>query len=134
MTAAQWRRDGMDRALVDASQDGNILDMCRLINQGADVDYVLKFMHEGVEKSETLLTQAAFMGHADAVRVLISRNADVNKSCDGFTVLHTSAEGGHAPVMQLLISKGASWIDVRSKLGQTPQAAFFGTGSSHLPS
>jgi ankyrin repeat protein len=79
MAAAQWRRDGMDRALDTASQAGNILDMCRLINQGADVYYVLKFMHEGVEKSGSPLNQAALMGHADAVRVLISRNADVSK-------------------------------------------------------
>jgi ankyrin repeat protein len=65
----------------------------------------------------------------DAVRVLISRNADVSKPepCDGLTALHEAAQGVHVPVMQLLISKGAR-IDVRSKHGQTPlhQAAFYG--------
>jgi len=76
----------MGKALVVASKNGNVLDMCRLINQGADVDYVLKWMVEGVENSGTPLTQAAIKGHADAVRMLISRNADVNKPepCNGF--------------------------------------------------
>ena len=119
----------MGIALIGASEAGNVLVMCRLINQGADVDYVFKFMHEGAEDSVMPLTQAAFKGHADAVRVLISRNADVNKPdpFDGLTALHLSAQKGHVPVMQLLISKGAR-IDVRSKHGQTPlhQAAGYG--------
>jgi hypothetical protein len=41
MAAAQRRRDGMGHALVGASYAGNFLEMCRLINQGADVDYEL---------------------------------------------------------------------------------------------
>jgi hypothetical protein len=67
MAAAQRRRDAMGMALAQASYTGNVLDMCRLINQGADVDYVFKFMHEGAEDSVTPLTRAAFEGHADAV-------------------------------------------------------------------
>jgi ankyrin repeat protein len=90
---------------------------------------VFKFMCEGAEDSVTPLTRAAFKGHADAARVLISQNADVNKPepCGGITALHNAAIGGHVPVMQLLISKGAR-IDVRSKHGQTPlyQTAFYG--------
>ena len=119
----------MGKALIWASNAGNILDICRLINQGADVDYVVKAMHEGEEMSVTPLTQAALKDHADAVRVLISRNADVNKPqpCNGCTALLISAQEGYVPVMQLLISKGAR-IDVRNKLGQTPlhQAAGHG--------
>ena len=38
------RRAEMGKALVVASKNGNVLDMCRLINQGADVDYVLKWI------------------------------------------------------------------------------------------
>jgi ankyrin repeat protein len=127
IAAAQRRRDEMGKALLLASVAGNILDVCRLINRGADVDYVV--MVEGVDRTGTPLTEAADMGHADAVRVLISRNADVNKPepFDGCTALHKSAQEGHVPVMQLLISKGAR-TDVREKLGKTPlhQAAFYG--------
>jgi ankyrin repeat protein len=134
-------------SLVRASETGNVLDskasnacattsrslqalLCRFINQGADVDYICKIMHEG---KETPLTQAAGMGHADALSVLISQNTDANKlePCHGCTALHASAQGGHVPVMQLLISKGAridARIDVRDKLGKTPlhQAAGYG--------
>jgi ankyrin repeat protein len=128
MAAAQRRRDLTGKALVEASQAGNILDMCRLINQGADVDYVLKWMDEGGERSITPLTWAAGLGHADAVRVLISRNADVKKpeQYREHTALHAS-QRGFITIMQLLISKGAR-IDARNKLGQTPlhQAAFCG--------
>ena len=119
----------MGKALVMASQDGNVMNMCRLINQGADVDHVHRWMHEGLERSATPLIQATLDGHADAARVLISRNADVNKPepCHGLTALHSSADGGCVPLMQLLISKGAK-IDARSKKGLTPlhQAACCG--------
>jgi ankyrin repeat protein len=107
IAATQRRRDEMGEALVEASQDGIVLDMSRLIDRGADVDHVLKVMMYGEEEgSITPLTQAALMGHADAVRVLISRNADVNKKepCHGKSALHTSAIAGYVPVMQLLIS------------------------------
>jgi hypothetical protein len=53
MAAASRRRDEMGGALIIASEDGNILDMCRLINQGADVDYVLNWMVEWDERSIT---------------------------------------------------------------------------------
>jgi hypothetical protein len=48
MAAAHTRRDELGMALVNASEAGDVLHMCRLINQGADVDYVLKWMVDGV--------------------------------------------------------------------------------------
>jgi ankyrin repeat protein len=130
MAEAQRRTDELGKALIGASQDGNVLDICRLINQGADVEYVFKFIHEGLERSITPLILAAGLGHADTVEVLISKNADVNKPepCLGLTALHIAAQTGHVPVMQLLISKGVR-IDVRSKRAcQTPlhQTACYG--------
>ena len=38
---------------------GNVNEDRRLINRGADVNYVVRWMHEGVEKSMTPLNQAA---------------------------------------------------------------------------
>ena len=69
----------MKMALIAASQDNQIIDICRLLTQGADVNYVLRWMNEGEEISTTPLSSAALSGHADAVRVLISRGAEVNK-------------------------------------------------------
>jgi hypothetical protein len=57
MAASQRRKDELGEALVMASENGNVLDMCRLINQGADVEYVVKAMQGGVEISMTPLTQ-----------------------------------------------------------------------------
>ena len=93
-----------------------------ILTQGAYVNYVYRFMHEGKEKSTTPLIRAAMNGYADAVRVLISRGAEVNKAkpCNGYTVLHVAAREGHVPVIELLLSKGAS-IDARNKDGQTPR-------------
>jgi ankyrin repeat protein len=56
-----------------------IIEICRLLSQGADINYVLRWMDEGKEVSTTPLIQAALNGHADAVRVLMSRGAEVNK-------------------------------------------------------
>ena len=95
-----------------------IIDICRLLTQGADVNYVDRWMHQGEEKSTTLLIEAALDGHADAVRVLISRGTNT-KPCNGSTAIHVAAQEDHVPVIELLISKGAM-IDARGKLGQTP--------------
>ena len=123
------RDSELGKALVVASGGNKIIDICRLLTEGADVNYVHRWVHEGEEKSTTPLIRTAFGGHADAARVLISRGAEVNKPepCDEYTALHAAAQGGHTPVIELLMSKGAK-IDARDKEGQTPlyQAAFDG--------
>jgi ankyrin repeat protein len=88
------------------------------LTEGADVNYVYRYMHEGKEISTT---QAALNGHADAVRVLMSRGAEVNKQepSNGFSALHATVEGNCMPVIEFLMSKGAS-VDVRNILGRTP--------------
>ena len=125
--AAARSASELGEALVYASRDNMIVDICRLLTQGADVNYVHRWMHEGKEVSTTPLIQAALNGHADAIRVLISRGAEVNKPepSDGNTALHAAAQEGHLLVIELLMSKGARH-DVRSNYGRTPlfQAAF----------
>ena len=60
----------MGMALVFASADNKIIDICRLLAQGADIDYVHRQMHEGEEMSTTPPIMAAFRGHADAVSIV----------------------------------------------------------------
>ena len=60
----------MGKALVIASRNNQLIDICRLLTQGADVNYVARQMQEGEERTTTPLNQAALNGHADAVRVL----------------------------------------------------------------
>ena len=67
-TMASARRAAeMGEALVIASQDNKIIDICRLLTMGADVNYVDRWMQEGEEISTTPLIRAALCGHADAV-------------------------------------------------------------------
>jgi ankyrin repeat protein len=89
-------------ALISASDRNMIIEICRLLTQGGYVNYVARQIHEGVEISTTPLIQAALKGHADAVRVLTSRGAEVNKPepCLGQTPLHAAAQGNLVPVIE----------------------------------
>jgi hypothetical protein len=74
--AAARRASELGGALVAASECNVIVEICRLLTQGGYVNYVARQIHEGVEKSTTPLIQAAWRGHVDAVRVLMSRGAE----------------------------------------------------------
>ena len=52
MDAAR-RASELGEALVIASQDNMIVEICRLLTAGADVNYVHIQMHEGKERSTT---------------------------------------------------------------------------------
>lgn len=75
---------------------------------------------------ESPLMMAALKGHADIVRKLIERDADVNKP--GWTPLHYAATNGHLAIMELLLEHHA-FIDAQSPNGTTPlmMAAHYGT-------
>lgn len=120
MVSAAKRASQLGMELVCASQ-GEIVEICRLLNAGADVNYVHVYRQGGQEFSTTPLLQAVAFGFADAARVLISRGAEVNwtKPENDFTPLHVAAEKGHIHVIELLMSKGARH-DARNMRGQTP--------------
>lgn len=75
---------------------------------------------------ESPLMMAALKGHAELVRRLIARDADVNKP--GWAPLHYAATGGHLEIMRLLLEAHA-FIDAQSPNGTTPlmMAASYGT-------
>lgn len=113
--------------LYHASVHNKIIKICRLLTAGADVNYLRRWMDQGRLLSATPLIQASSRGHVDAVRVLISRGADVNKQepCNGWAALHAAAHFGHVPVIGLLVSKGTS-LDLRNNIGRaTLHAAVF---------
>ncbi|OIN93113.1 MAG: hypothetical protein AUJ20_05215 [Comamonadaceae bacterium CG1_02_60_18] len=78
---------------------------------------------------ESPLMLAALAGEAGLCRVLIERDADVNKP--GWTALHYAATNGHLTVMQLLLDHDA-YIDAESPNATTPlmMAAGYGTPSA----
>jgi TatD DNase family protein len=77
-------------------------------------------------KDESPLMLAALRGYLDVCKLLIARDADVNKP--GWTPLHYAATGGHIDVMRLLLDNHA-YIDAASPNGSTPlmMASMYGT-------
>ena len=75
---------------------------------------------------ESALMYAALKGHLALVKLLISKDADVNKT--GWTPLHYAATNGHVDVIQLLLDNHA-FVDAGSPNGSTPLmlAAQYGT-------
>jgi ankyrin repeat protein len=68
----------------------------------------------------TPLYHASKNGHADTVRILLNRGADVNaKEHNGDTALHGAASAGHIDVVRLLLEKGGD-IGMANKTGKTP--------------
>ena len=77
-------------------------------------------------QDESPLMIAALKGQLEIARMLIARDADVNKT--GWTPLHYAATNGHLPVMDLLLENHA-YIDAESPNGTTPlmMAAQYGS-------
>lgn len=75
---------------------------------------------------ESALMYAALRGHLALAKLLISKDADVNKT--GWTPLHYAATNGHVDVIQLLLDNHA-FVDASSPNGSTPLmlAAQYGT-------
>jgi ankyrin repeat protein len=75
---------------------------------------------------ESPLMLAALAGELEICRLLIQKNADVNKP--GWAPLHYAATNGHLTVMRLLLEENA-YIDAASPNGTTPlmMAAHYGT-------
>ena len=75
---------------------------------------------------ESPLMLAALAGELEICRLLIQKNADVNKP--GWTPLHYASTNGHLPVINLLLDEHA-YIDAASPNGTTPlmMAAHYGT-------
>jgi ankyrin repeat protein len=78
---------------------------------------------------ESPLMLAALSGELALCRLLIEKNADVNKP--GWAPLHYAAANGHLDVMNLLLEENA-YIDAASPNGTTPlmMAAMYGTPSA----
>ncbi len=80
-------------------------------------------------QDESPLMMAALKGNVDAVKALLARDADVNKT--GWAPLHYAASAGspqHAQIISLLLERYA-YIDAASPNGTTPlmMAAHYGS-------
>lgn len=80
-------------------------------------------------QDESALMLAALKGYLEICKLLITRDADVNKP--GWAPLHYAATGGHTAVLSLLLDNHA-YIDAASPNGSTPlmMAARYGTNEA----
>jgi ankyrin repeat protein len=91
----------LDKALYEAAEDGDISEINRLIDLGANVNCV-------IEGDGSPLIGAAKKGRLAAVRLLLDRGADPNMavSRDGNPLIMAAREG-QADVVTLLLDRGA---------------------------
>ncbi|TPX58554.1 hypothetical protein SpCBS45565_g07976 [Spizellomyces sp. 'palustris'] len=71
-------------------------------------------------EGETPLLKAAYNGHTQVVRYLLSKNANVNQQdSDGWSALHNCASRGHLFAARAIIEGGAD-VNAKSRTGHTP--------------
>ena len=113
----------LDRALLEAAEDGDISDIDELLRTGANVN-------SAIEGDGTPLIAAAREGRLDAVRLLLDRGADPNMGVprDGNALIMAAREG-HTDIVALLLDRGAS-IDQIVPGDENPLIC--ASGSGHL--
>ena len=90
-----------DRQLFNAAAWGNLAEVQKLLEQGADKD-------KANEIGTTPLLIAAENGHLAVVRYLVEQGADKNKAMNqGATPLYIATQQGHLAVVQYLVEQGA---------------------------
>ena len=105
--------------LVEAAKDGDLREVERLIEIGADVNLKDEFYM-------TALIWAAENGHLEIAEILLDNGADVNAQNDyhdygndyGSTSLIRAAHHGHVEIVQLLTDNGAD-IEAQDNGGGT---------------
>ncbi|XP_064385260.1 uncharacterized protein LOC135334127 isoform X2 [Halichondria panicea] len=98
--------------ILRAARAGDLSALRDAIKRGADVN--------SVEDGWTPLTSAAFNGHTNCIRELLSSGAVVDLAdMDGRTPLMEAARGGHTDSVRQLLSSGAV-VDLADKNGRTP--------------
>jgi ankyrin repeat protein len=92
--------------LIDAARQGNVKEVERLLEAGADVNATN-------ERGETVLMRAAEHGQTEACAFLIAKGADVNAKIEktrgwaGWTALMRAARNGRTRTCALLIGNCA---------------------------
>jgi len=92
----------LGEALCNAAESGDIVEVTRLLAQGAEPNY-----ETGPKRASPLLF-AALNGWTEVVRMLISAGGSINKqNTDGLTPLMAAAMNGHVEVVKVLCDNNA---------------------------
>jgi ankyrin repeat protein len=104
----------LNAALLEAAKTGNVEDVEKLIEEGADVNA------RGNIRS-TPLHYAAKKGNTAVVKILLQNYADVNlKNKKRYTALHYAVDKGHIPVIMVLLKHDKIDINAQDQFGRTP--------------
>ena len=106
-------QDGV--SLIGYAIAQNNMDLLQiLIENGANVNYT-----NGDSWADTPLKTASRLGLDNVVRILLTRNADINAvDMNGNTALHTEALNSQLSVVKLLLEKNPN-LDIQNKVGNT---------------
>lgn len=95
------------RRLRQASKDGEIEKVLRLINDGASI--------EKIGEGGKPINIAAKNGHLNVVKALIDAKADI----DGSLAMHTAAGNGYLEIVKVLINAGGN-VNKADNMNYTP--------------
>lgn len=106
-------QDGV--SLIGYAIAQNNMDLLQiLIENGANVNYTV-----GDSWAKTPLMTASRLGLDNVVRILLTRNVDINAvDINGNTALHTAALNSQLSVVKLLLEKNPN-LDIQNKVGNT---------------
>jgi ankyrin repeat protein len=104
------RQDGV--AVLNGPVERENTDLLRLLlKHGANPNYKDRF-------GWTLLMRAVWKGYPEVADILLEFGAET-KDPNGGTLLHVAAAGGHLPMVEHLLKRGAD-VNARDNLGLTP--------------
>ena len=112
----------LNRDLLRAATEGNLAKVREALRLGAEINEA-RLPVAGNAPSDTALHLAAFHGHLDVVKHLVSSGADVEASShDGHTPLMDAAFEGNLDVAQFLLSPagGGARLDATCIYGESP--------------
>ncbi len=110
---------GLDKKLRHAAKKGNLAEIARLLDAGADIEGKGGFFSLG----QTPLAIAVWYGRDEAVRLLLERGANTEARDDsGDTPLLVAATFGRDKIAELLLEHGAD-PRVRGEGGEKESAA-----------
>ncbi|MCK9817567.1 ankyrin repeat domain-containing protein [Pseudomonas sp. MAFF 302046] len=106
----------MSHLLAKAAENGNLPDLLRLLDAGADIEWT----HKGTGRSALLF--ATLAGHPALVTALLDRGAQIDRQCKalGYSALAWAAHEGDVALVQLLIERGADLDLASPELRRTP--------------
>lgn len=111
--------------LMHAVKVNDLESAAALISAGAPTEYIADFYMDFKYNGKTPLIYAAELGHADMVKLLLDKGANINamgKDWQGNAVnspLMTAAEFGHEGIVSELVARGAS-VTRADAFGMTP--------------